>query len=141
MAFESILKNISRFASLTLQEEEAFCALLAIKKVKRKEFILREGDICTAEYFVNKGCLRTYFVDKKGFEHNLYFAIEDWWISDLYSRTQMAPTYSNIVARGFRAGRDQTPGAGGFYGKSTCIGKILPPLLSIIARESAPEKS
>jgi len=98
MAFESILKNISRFASLTLQEEEAFCALLAIKKVKRKEFILREGDICTAEYFVNKGCLRTYFVDKKGFEHNLYFAIEDWWISDLYSRTQMAPTYSNIVA-------------------------------------------
>src|ERR1044072_5799815 len=95
---ENILNNIRRFISLTPAEEEGFCSLLKIKKVGRKQFLLREGEICTAEYYVNKGCLRTYFIDKKGVEHNIYFAIEDWWISDLYSRTQMAPSYSNIVA-------------------------------------------
>ncbi len=98
MNFDNILKNIRRYATLTPEEEETLCALLTIKKVKRKEFILREGDICTHVYYINKGCLRTYFVDKKGLEHNLYFAIEDWWVTDLYSRTRLAPTYCNIVA-------------------------------------------
>lgn len=98
MQYENILKNISRYISLSRQEEEDFCDILSIKKIKKKEFLLREGDICTDEYYVNKGCLREYFVDQKGFEHNLYFAIEDWWISDIYSRTQMAPSYCDIVA-------------------------------------------
>jgi CRP-like cAMP-binding protein len=98
MQYEKILANIRRYVSLTPEQEEAFSALLSIKKIRKKEFLLREGDICTDEFFVNKGCLREYYVDKKGLEHNLYFAIEDWWISDLYSRTQMAPTYCDIVA-------------------------------------------
>ncbi|KAA2238635.1 Crp/Fnr family transcriptional regulator [Chitinophaga agrisoli] len=98
MTFDNILKNIRRYTTLSPQEEAAFCALLTIKKIKRKEFLVREGDICMYEYYVNKGCLRNYFIDKKGLEHNLYFAIEDWWISDLYSRTRMAPTFCNIVA-------------------------------------------
>ncbi len=98
MQYDMVLQNIRRYVLMTPQQEQAFCSLLTITKIKRKEFLLREGDVCTDEYFVNKGCLREYFVDKKGIEHNLYFAIEDWWISDLYSRTQMAPTYCNIVA-------------------------------------------
>lgn len=98
MQYDNILENIRRYVLMTPEQEEAFCSLLTIKKLKRKEFLLREGDVCTDEFFVNKGCLREYYVDKKGLEHNLYFAIEDWWISDLYSRTQMAPTYCNIVA-------------------------------------------
>ncbi|SFM78795.1 cAMP-binding domain of CRP or a regulatory subunit of cAMP-dependent protein kinases [Chitinophaga sp. YR627] len=98
MQYDNILRNISRYVLLTPAQEAAFCDLLSIETVKRKELLLREGDVCTDEYFVNKGCLRQYFVDRKGLEHNLYFAIEDWWISDLYSRTQMAPSYCNIVA-------------------------------------------
>ncbi|MEN0053827.1 MAG: Crp/Fnr family transcriptional regulator [Mucilaginibacter sp.] len=98
MLYDNILQNIRRYVTLTPQQEEDFCALLTIKQIKKKEFLLREGDVCTDEYYVNKGCLREYFVDKKGLEHNLYFAIEDWWISDLYSRIRMAPTYCDIVA-------------------------------------------
>lgn len=96
--YENILQNIRRFVALTSKEEEAFCSLLRTRKLKRKEFLLREGDICTSEYFVVKGCLREYYTDRKEVEHNLYFATEDSWISDLYSRTQLAPTYCNIVA-------------------------------------------
>src|SRR5689334_23272412 len=98
MPFENILKNIRRFTSLSPQEEKAFCALLSIRKVKRKEFLLREGTVCNFERYVNSGCFRSYYVDKKGLEHNIYFAIEDWWTSDLYSRTSGEPSNCNIIA-------------------------------------------
>lgn len=98
MPYENIVQNIRRYVSLTSGEEEAFCALLTIKTIKKKEFLLRAGEVCTEESYVNTGCLREYFTDHKGLEHNLYFAIEDWWISDLYSRTQTAPSYCHIVA-------------------------------------------
>jgi len=96
--FKNILKNVSRYTSLTPEEQEAFCALLTVRKVKRKQFLLQEGGICEYEYYVNSGCFRTYHLDPKGIEHNVYFAIEDWWTSDLYSRTTGEPTYCNIVA-------------------------------------------
>lgn len=98
MPFEHILANIRRYASLTLAEEESFTSLLTIKRLQKKELLLRKGTICAHEYYVNSGCLRSYFTDEKGQEHNQYFAIEDWWISDLYSRTRQAPSHCDIVA-------------------------------------------
>lgn len=96
--YPDVLQNISRYVQLTNEQEAAFCQLIAVKKIKKKQLLLREGNICSHEYFVSKGCLRTYFTDPKGLEHNLYFAIEDWWISDLYSRTKTVPSFCNIVA-------------------------------------------
>ncbi|OQP38627.1 Crp/Fnr family transcriptional regulator [Niastella yeongjuensis] len=98
MPFNNILQNIRRFTSLSTQEEKAFCALLSIRKVKRKEFLLREGTVCNFEWYVNSGCFRSFYIDKKGLEHNIYFAIEDWWTSDLYSRTTQEPSNCNIIA-------------------------------------------
>jgi CRP-like cAMP-binding protein len=98
MPYKNILQNIRRFVLISPEQEHEFCTLLTIRKIKKKEIILREGDVCINEYFVNKGCMREYFVDQKGIEHNVYFAIEGWWILDLYSRTQMAPTCCNIAA-------------------------------------------
>ncbi|AEW00051.1 Crp/Fnr family transcriptional regulator [Niastella koreensis] len=98
MPFDNMLKNIRRFTSLSPQEEKAFSALLSIRKVKRKEFLLREGAVCNFEWYVNQGCFRSFYVDKKGLEHNIYFAIEDWWVSDLYSRTVQEPSNVSIIA-------------------------------------------
>ncbi|MVM33813.1 cyclic nucleotide-binding domain-containing protein [Spirosoma sp. HMF4905] len=98
MSVISLLENIRRYTSLTADEEEQFCAMFSIKSLKRKEALLPAGSICHHEYYVNSGCLRTYFLDSGGIEHNLYFATEDWWISDLYSRTHSAPSFVNIVA-------------------------------------------
>src|ERR1700754_3811293 len=99
MPYEKILQNIRRLVSLTPEQEAAFCELLTIRKLKRKQFLLREGQICAAQYFVNKGCLREYCTDLKLVEHSLYFAVEDGWISDLYSRTHLTPSFCNIVAQ------------------------------------------
>lgn len=55
------------------------------KSVKRRQFLLQEGEVCTKNTFVVEGCFRMYMVDDKGKEHNLQFAIENWWIGDIGS--------------------------------------------------------
>ena len=89
-----ILQNISRHIELDRTETDFFISLLQTKKLKRKELLLKQGDICKTENFIVKGCLRTYTIDNNGFEHIVLFGIEDWWVGDLYSfLTQSPATY------------------------------------------------
>jgi len=94
--YDLILKNISRFITLTPEEEQYFTSILKIKKLKKKQYLLQEGDITRHEYFVNKGCLRTYAIDEKGQEHIIQFAIEDWWTADLGSFISQSPADLNV---------------------------------------------
>jgi len=96
--YDLILKNISRFITLTPDEEQYFISLLKIKKIGKKEYLLQEGDTSRHQYFVNKGCLRTYTIDEKGLEHIIQFAIEDWWTGDMYSFLTQTPARFTIDA-------------------------------------------
>jgi CRP-like cAMP-binding protein len=64
-----------------------------LKKYK-KTFLLKAGDICDIEAFIVKGCARTYYLDDKGAEVILQFAVEGWWVSDIASFHEQVP--SNI---------------------------------------------
>ncbi len=57
-----------------------------VKEVKKNEIILREGEISDSTYFVEKGLLRMYSIDKAGKEHIIQFAPENWIISDTTSQ-------------------------------------------------------
>ena len=96
--YDLILKNISRFITLTPEEEQYFTSLLKLKKIKKKGYLLQEGDISRHQYFVNKGCLRTYTIDEKGLEHIIQFAIEDWWNGDMFSFLTQTPARFTIDA-------------------------------------------
>jgi CRP-like cAMP-binding protein len=96
--YDRILKNISRFITLSPEEEQYFTSILRVKKLKKKQYLLQEGDVCRYEFFVNKGCLRTYSIDEKGQEHIVQFAIEDWWIGDMYSFLTQTPARYTIDA-------------------------------------------
>ena len=85
MRTELILQHINKHIKLDQVETDYFLSLLQHQTLKRKSFLLKQGDICKAEYFITKGCLRTYTVDDNGVEHILHFGIEDWWTGDLYS--------------------------------------------------------
>ena len=80
-------QNIAQHISLSESETEAFCDLFQQKAIKKKSFLLREGEICRFEGFVTKGLFRVYHNDKNGFEQILYFAIENWWVTDIDSFT------------------------------------------------------
>ena len=59
--FEQIKKDLSRYITLTKNEEEIFLNKLVFKKFKKKEMLLREGEVCSTAFFINKGCLRYFF--------------------------------------------------------------------------------
>ncbi len=91
MNLDLILENVARHIQLDKIEIDFFVSLLQDKKLKRKDFLLKQGNICRTENFIIKGCLRTYTIDENGFEHILMFGIENWWVGDLYSFLTQTP--------------------------------------------------
>ena len=55
------------------------------KKLRKRQYLLQEGEICKSVAFVSKGMLRSYWVDEKNNERIVQFAPEGWFISDLNS--------------------------------------------------------
>jgi len=98
MHYSLILQNIAKHIQLDKDEEKHFISLLKEKKIKKKQFYLKENEVCLHSVFVVKGCLRGYTVDENGFEHTLQFAPPDWWIADMYSLISQKPGNLNIDA-------------------------------------------
>ena len=83
--WEQLRSHFARHIELT-DQEWAFCiSLFTSRRIKRKTFLLQEGEVCKHLVFVLKGCLDAYIVDRKGEEHVVHFALEDWWLTDDYS--------------------------------------------------------
>lgn len=96
--FEVLFKNINERISLSEAEMQLCKGYFISKKLRKKQYLLQEGNVCTYSAFVEKGVLRSYTVDKKGQEHIVQFALEGWWISDSYSFLTEEPSVFNIDA-------------------------------------------
>ena len=59
----------------------AYVSTLKIRKVKKGEQLLKQGDICQHTFFVEKGLLRYFSIDKKRKENVLQFGPENWFIT------------------------------------------------------------
>jgi len=91
MEYGLLLKNITKHIQLSGDEEKYFLAGWQSKKVRRKQFLLQEGDVTKYAVFVTAGLLRMYSIDKNGFEHILQFAPPGWWIGDMKSFVSQQP--------------------------------------------------
>lgn len=91
-------KNIALNITLNGDELERFVKPFRVITVQKKEYLLREGEICNFEAFVNKGCFKVYHLNDKGFEQVVYFAAEDWWITDIDSFIHQTPSQLSIQA-------------------------------------------
>lgn len=69
-----------------------FNQLLVHKKVPKKTFLLRAGEVCTFEAFILKGCVKLYYIDRDGMEVIMTFATENWWVSDIISFHEQKPS-------------------------------------------------
>src|SRR5690554_583257 len=96
--FEQLSKSIAQVVTLT-EEDLDYCRRRFLpKKLRKRQYLLQEGDECKYTIFVEKGLLRSYTVDEKGSEHILQFAFEGWWMADLYSFLTKEPSIYNIDA-------------------------------------------
>jgi CRP-like cAMP-binding protein len=97
--FEKLHSFFQRKGFLPADEQFEFIKALFIpKRVKKGEFLLREGDMAKYGMFVASGCLRTYTIDNKGKEHILQFSPEDWWTGDMNSMVNDSPSQFFIDA-------------------------------------------
>jgi CRP-like cAMP-binding protein len=96
--FELLRQHIEKRVRLTSEEFGRCAAFFIPRQLRKKQFLLQEGEVCRHLAFVNSGCLREYTVDHKGEEHVLQFAIRDWWISDLTSFLSGTPSTQTIDA-------------------------------------------
>jgi CRP-like cAMP-binding protein len=86
MDAETLLKNnLASKIDITDADFEKVMESFKAKTIKKKKDLLRYGDKCKELAFVTKGALRTFSIDEKGVEHVIQIAIENNWISDLYS--------------------------------------------------------
>jgi CRP-like cAMP-binding protein len=92
--FEAFAKYINEHASAPLSESELEFVKSAFipKKIKKRQFVLQEGDLCKFFAFIAKGAMRQYLIDDKGTEHIVRLGIENWWIGDRESWVLNSPS-------------------------------------------------
>lgn len=83
--YELLRKRVSEVITITDEEFAYAQTLFMPKKLRKKRFLLEEGEPCVYTTFVESGLLRSFTVDDKGNEHILQFSMEGWWAADLYS--------------------------------------------------------
>jgi len=96
--YELFFQNFNNKFRLTPDEEAQIKIYLTPKKLRKKQYLLQEGDVCKTIAFIEKGALREYSVDDNGSEHIIQFGLEGWIISDLYSFLTGEPATYNIDA-------------------------------------------
>lgn len=90
--------HIRRFVALSDEEEQVLAGYIEIHDVKKKDFLLKEGQVCQGNYFVIKGLCRAYFETERDGDQTSHFAIETWWITDYISLESHKPSGFNIQA-------------------------------------------
>lgn len=84
-------KFISRFVTLADDELNEIAGKFKRKVLKKNDYVLRQGDTCKDFVFVDKGCLRLYYV-KDGIEVSVWFAFHPSSAIEVYSFISEKPT-------------------------------------------------
>jgi CRP-like cAMP-binding protein len=95
---ETFVKYLTDRASFTEADLAKIEAVTVHKKLKRRQYLLHEGQICQYHAFVASGLLRLYRVDNNATEHILRFTGENWWVSDYESFQSGLPSKGVIDA-------------------------------------------
>jgi CRP-like cAMP-binding protein len=93
--FKNYLRSLTDLDEAGIQ---LVCNPAIPRKLRRNEFLLREGEICRHKIFTVKGILRTFGTTPDGGEHILQFSAEHSWTLDVESYDMQVPAHSNISA-------------------------------------------
>jgi CRP-like cAMP-binding protein len=96
--YDYILSNVAMHILLDEAEKAYFKAVLQRKTVKKNTVLLAAGEVSRSIYFVDQGCLRMFYRDRDGKEHNVSFCPEFWWSVDMASFANQSPAFYSISA-------------------------------------------
>ena len=97
--FDDFDQYISHYIpTLTDEQIQLIRSKSMAKKVRRKQALLLEGDVCRYKIFVVRGLLRAYSITADGTEYVMKFTAENGWITDPDSYNNQTPSAYNIDA-------------------------------------------
>jgi len=96
--YPGFIAHIRKYVELSEPEVEILEKYVRPLELKRREYLVNEGEICRHNYFVEKGCLRMFYYNDKMVEQTTQFALETWWISDYFSLVQQSLSQYSIQA-------------------------------------------
>jgi CRP-like cAMP-binding protein len=96
--FPLLRKNIEQKLTLSDEQFDLFCSKIKVTHVKRKQQILRPGEVCIHSSFINKGAVRGFVVNDKFEEKTILLGMEDWWAVDFYSYITGKPSLWTLEA-------------------------------------------
>jgi len=68
---------LKTFADFKESEFDHILTFFKPKTAKKNSILLHEGNICKEFYYITTGCIRTYFIDKKGYEKTRYVVLDN----------------------------------------------------------------
>lgn len=98
MDISPLVNHFSKHITLTTKEIELLELMVRFHTIKKRDYLVKEGEICLYDSFVVKGCLKISTYDESGKEHILSFSVENWWATDMYSFLAQLPAIYTIQA-------------------------------------------
>ena len=95
---EKALQSNRFFTKKDLFLVEKLASFLFSKKVKKKELLLKEGEVNDRMFYVQKGLLRVYFINDDGKEINTWFVKEGEFVYACHSFHYQIPSEEYIEA-------------------------------------------
>jgi len=96
--YPRFIAHIKKYVTLSERELAMLESYIQPLELKKKAFLLTEGQVCRYNYFVESGCLRMYYLNDKMQEQTTQFALETWWLSDYFSFAKQKPSEYCIQA-------------------------------------------
>ena len=98
--YDVLVKYFSSYAGSALTEEEIdlIQQFFVLKKFRKRQYFLQEGEVCKHSAFIVKGAMRQYSVSEKGEEHIIKLFLENSWACDYESVIKKTPSIYFIDA-------------------------------------------
>jgi CRP-like cAMP-binding protein len=94
---DSLLRYLESISSLSETLRDHLIGVVKTKTARRKEFILKSGQVCSQVYFISRGLLRCFYV-KNMAEVCSWFMKEGDIAISIESFFEQKPSYENIQA-------------------------------------------
>jgi len=99
-AVNNLCIHIARLTgiSITDADHQLLQKTFKYKSLRRRQYLLQEGDICRHISFVVSGALRMYSVNERGQEATMFLCMENDWSVNRESMDLLIPSRYNIEA-------------------------------------------
>ncbi|WP_070138189.1 Crp/Fnr family transcriptional regulator [Crocinitomix algicola] len=79
---EELFHHIQRYISISREEFLEIEHYFDVIKLSKKDHLQQYKNSSEYLFFVVSGCLHMYFINEKGDNQTVQFAIENWWMND-----------------------------------------------------------